>query len=586
MKKFRIKQVDTFYKNNWIIVFVYFVVFSFLFINTNGQENKPKNKFKVTGNLSLTQEFFGYSNNDTSFKSYRPNSATRFAGSTSLSYGKFSLPFSISYTLQSKSAEYNSPIPSTFRLSDLLNYYNQLSLSPSYKSFQGFIGTQVPKYSELTSGDLPIFGGGFEWKPKKFRIAAFYGIAQRAANKDSLLKVNGTFKRTSFGGKLGIGLEEGTHFYIIGIRHQDDVNSAIVNSIMVKPQDNTVLSIDQKLLIAKKFFIKTEVAFSAFSSDLNESKLELDTLKLNINPLLLKLYTPRLSSRYGAAGTGSIGYNGTNWSLKFVNRIYSPEYKTLNFPFLQTDRLEYTVEPAFSIFSGKFNFQGSYGQRIDNIFFNKIARATQKLLSININGRFTNNWSYTLSHSNFGIQNTITNDTFRLNNINDNYSFSSTYILQRKKAIHTLTGVWNMADFEDYNIVSGGKSNNETQTFMVLYSFGLIKIPLSLSLSGTHLKNKLFLGDLAMQIISLNETYTFGKKKNISLMLSQNYQMTSLFAYSPDRAINLGTGINYIIFKGFNLGLNGNMNILSYGSAKPGIQNMENTIRILSSYNF
>jgi hypothetical protein len=549
-------------------------------------EKKEKKKLKMNGNFSFSHDMFSSTSNDPTFIAYRPQSSSRLFAGTSISYGRFSLPFSFSYSLQQGTYGYASPIPSEFRLRDLMSFYNQLSFSPTYKSFQALIGTQVPTYSELTSGDLPVFGGGFIWRPRKIRISAFYGIAQRGIASDSLLNIPGAYKRTSFGTKIGIGDEEGTHLYLIGLRHQDDPNSVIVKSFDIKPEDNTVLSVDQKLVIAKKFFIKTELALSAYSSDLKEATLESDSFKLNIHPILRSLYTPRFSSRYGAAGTSAIGYTGNNWSLKFVNRIFSPDYRTLNLPFLQTDRLEYTIDPAFTLFKGKFSFQGSYGQRTDNLLNNKIAKTNTKLLSININGRFTNSWAYNFSHSNFGIQNTITNDTLRLNNISENYTLGSTYVIQRKKVNHIISGMWSKAAFEDYNIVSGSQSNNETQTFMLMYSASLLKTPLTISLSGTHLQNKLFLGDLAMQIITFSQSYSIGKKQNVNLSFSQNYQMTSLFNSSPDKAINLGGGINFVIGKGFSLGANANMNILRYGSTKPGIQNMENMLRMLTSYSF
>ncbi|MBP7511515.1 MAG: carboxymuconolactone decarboxylase family protein [Bacteroidia bacterium] len=70
-------------------------------------------------------------------------------GGTTLSYGKFSLPFSIAYTLQKGTAEFNSPIPSTFSWSDLLNYYNQLSMenkgrvTSALKRLIGYISSNV-----------------------------------------------------------------------------------------------------------------------------------------------------------------------------------------------------------------------------------------------------------------------------------------------------------------------------------------------------------------------------------------------------------------------------------------------------------
>jgi hypothetical protein len=550
------------------------------------QDKKEKNKFKINGNLSVSQEFFSYNSNDSLYRPFRPESVTRFMGSTTLSYGKFSLPFSIAYSLQKGTAEYNSPIPSKFDLSDLLNYYNQLSLSPTYKSFQGFIGTQIPKYSELTCGDLPVFGLGFNWKPKKFRAAAFYGNAQKGVSTDTLQRIIGSYQRTSYGAKLGLGLEDSTHIYFIAIKHKDNPNSANVTTSGIRAQDNLVLSLDQMYWIAKRIFIKSETAISAFSPDLKDASLESDSFKLNVPTFFTNLYTPRLTSSYGIAGIGGIGYVAKKWSIKGNMKLFSPEYKTLSYPFLQSDRLEWTIEPRFSLFSGKVNFDGSYGKRTDNLYKNKLATAHQDLLSANLSLQITKSWNFNATYSNFGIRNTISNDTFRLQNSSQNLGLSSSYNITGEKIIHTIMAAWTQDQFVDYNIVSGNQMNNQTKVYILGYSIGLVEKPLSISLNGTYFENNLAVGKINFKMLSLSQSYIFGEKKNINVSLSQNYQITSLEPYEPDENMNIASTLSYTIAKGLNLGTTGSLVFFKYGSAKPGVQNRENSIRIIASYSF
>lgn len=554
--------------------------------NLKAQEKKAKSKFKVGGSFSITQENFNYNSNDSMYRPYRPSSVTRFAGSTNLSYGKFSLPFSLSYTLQQGTAEYNSPIPTTFKLSDLFNFYNQLSFAPTYKSFQGFIGTQVPKFSELTSGSLPVFGVGFNWKPRKFRAAAFYGNAKRGVSSDTLNKIIGSYQRTSYGAKLGIGLEDSTHIYFIALRHTDDVNSASVNTKGVFAQENIVLSIDQMYWIAKRFFIKAETALSAFSPDLKDESLESDSFKLNVSPILTQIFTPRISSNYGVAGSGGIGYVAKKWSIRGKVKLFSPEYKTLSIPFLQSDRLEWTVEPKLKLFKDKVNINLSIGKRRDNILKNKLATAYQDLISGNINLQLTKNWNFNATYSNFGMRNTLANDTFRIQNINQNLALSSSYNIIGKKVTHTIMGAWMNDQFEDYNIVSGGLMNNQTRSYILNYTFGLIEKPLTLGLTGTYLQNNLAIGSLDLKMFSFTQGYLFGKKKKLSVNLTQNYQITSLKPYTPDENINITASVSYAVLKGLNLGTTSSIVIFKYGNTKPGILNQENSLRIVASYSF
>ena len=79
----------------------------------------------------------------------------------------------------------------------------------------------------------------------------------------------------------------------------------------------------------------------------------------------------------------------------------------------------------------------------------------------------------------------MSNDTLRLNNINQNFSVGSTLVFPRKKINHIVSVMWSQSAFEDYNIVSGAQSNNETQTYMFMYSASLVKVPLTISITGS-----------------------------------------------------------------------------------------------------
>jgi hypothetical protein len=338
--------------------------------------------------------------------------------------------------------------------------------------------------------------------------------------------------------------------------------------------------------IAKRIFIKSETAISAFSPDLKDASLESDSFKLNVPTFFTNLYTPRLTSSYGIAGIGGIGYVAKKWSIKGNMKLFSPEYKTLSYPFLQSDRLEWTIEPRFSLFSGKVNFDGSYGKRTDNLYKNKLATAHQDLLSANLSLQITKSWNFNATYSNFGIRNTISNDTFRLQNSSQNLGLSSSYNITGEKIIHTIMAAWTQDQFVDYNIVSGNQMNNQTKVYILGYSIGLVEKPLSISLNGTYFENNLAVGKINFKMLSLSQSYIFGEKKNINVSLSQNYQITSLEPYEPDENMNIASTLSYTIAKGLNLGTTGSLVFFKYGSAKPGVQNRENSIRIIASYSF
>ncbi|MBI1306967.1 MAG: hypothetical protein GC181_10230 [Bacteroidetes bacterium] len=558
-----------------------------LLAQSDSKDEKSKTpKLKLSGSLGASQNFFNYSSNDTFYTPYRSPSQTMLFANAQLSVGKFSMPFNISYMVQSKVSQYSTPIPANFRLKDLVNNYNNLSFNPTYKNLTANLGTQVPKYSELTCGSLPLFGGGFLWKPKKFRLAAFYGISQPGVSTDSNANLPGSYKRTSAGFKIGYGMEERSHFYVIALKHMDDKNSANVTTTGVHAMENAVTSLDGKLCIGSKFFVQGEMAISALSVDLEDDALESDSFELNIPRWLTKTFKPRLTSRYGLASTAAIGYAATKWGAKISGKLYTSDYHTLNFPFLQTDRLEILVEPYVKLFKERVGINVSAGRRIDNLLENKTSTTYQDLYSVNTSFILTKNWTLGGTFSNFGMRNTVVNDTFRLQNINNNISVNSSYIIRREKTSHTFIGSFNLSKFKDYNVVSGAFADNNTRVYVGGYSIAFAKTPLTINLTDAYMENKIYAGQLKVNTVSASVGYPFGKEKNLNTTVQGNFMNTALDEYSADKNSNISVMLSYIFKKKLNLGANGTYNFYKYGTRKPGVNYTENSIRLFASYSF
>jgi len=543
-------------------------------------------KVEFSGSLGFDQNFFSYESNDSTFVASRPRSQTILMASASISYGRFSLPFSFSYVVAEKTPEFVTPIPNKFSLQDLLNNYNTISVNPTFKNLQINLGTHVPQYSELTSGDLPLFGTGFYWKPKKLRIGAFYGISQRGINTDTLNAVPGSYQRMSGGIKLGFGSEEGSHIYAVVLNHKDDPNSALVTTQGIYSQENLVSSLDMRLKLSKKLFLQTEIAGSLLSTDRNDPSLESDSFELNLPNWFKDAFTLRTSSSVGAATSAAFGYTGEKWGFKTSGKFYSSDYRTLNFPFLQTDRLEWLVEPYFTIFKGHVSLNGSIGRWVDNLLRNKNATAYQTIGSLNANIKLSSNLTLSGSYSNFGMRNTVANDTFRLQNINENISISTSYNISKDKAVHAFLLAFNRSSFDDLNLLSGVFADNTTEVYLFSYSLSLANKPLSITLSDSYMQNELYLGDLKLNTATAGINYQFGKEKNLNTGILGNYLSTFLDENSPDQSFSLSFIASQTLWKKLNLSFNGTYNLFSYGSNRPGITYNENSIRIAANYSF
>ena len=329
-----------------------------------------------------------------------------------------------------------------------------------------------------------------------------------------------------------------------------------------------------------------EVAISAFTSDLNASTFESDSLKLNVAPVVLQIFNPRLSSSFGAAGIGAMGFDGTNWGFRAISRVYSPGYRTLNYPFLQSDRFEWLFEPRFNLFKNKFSFTGSIGQRQDNLLNNKLATAYQTLGSANVTIQLTPKWSVSGNYANFGMRNTINNDTFRLQNVSDNLSVTSNYTFNLTKTTHTISGTYTQSQYDDFNVVTGALSDNNSKIYLLSYTLGFSSFPLTVSAVGTQFENRISAGTVAVKMATLMLAYPFGKNKDINVSLQGNIMRTTLLEFTPDENITTTLNVGYIIAKKVNVGLNGTLNVFRYGTAKPGVNYRENSLRMFAGYSF
>ena len=132
-----------------------------------------------------------------------------FSSSPSNSGKYFSIPFGVNITNQKTS--YNLPNVPTENLYDYIqNPRNNIHIDPKYKWFQSHLGSHTPNYSNLTTGDIQIFGVGFEMNPGKFILSANYGKSQIAIEPDALLNIPGAYAQKIYGMRIGYGKIEGT----------------------------------------------------------------------------------------------------------------------------------------------------------------------------------------------------------------------------------------------------------------------------------------------------------------------------------------------------------------------------------------
>ena len=549
------------------VLLILFVILNSTIFLASGQD-----KVKITGDIGLYGDFYKMNvTGDSSLQPRRPGTLTRLLFNPTITYGDFSLPFTVMLSPQQTNVVTPIGDPKNF-IQFIQNPLNNVGIAPKYKWIQLLLGTQTPHYSDLTLGNVPVFGAGFNLTPGKFRLSFFKGVSQRAIEMDTTKNIAGSYKRNFYSAKIGVGYEDSSHIYLIAAKIQDDTASIKSRPIDVMPQSGIVTSLDYRINFGKKFYIKGEVAGSAFTRDTRAKEWDI------IAQLPKAVFIIQESSRADYASNITIGKTGKIFGIKLVGSYIGDGFVPVGYPFMQTDKLEVTVEPMLNLFKNKLNLSGSLGQRVNNLSGARGSTATQTIGFANINAQISDGFGISGNFSNYGFRNTVLNDTFRVEMVTMSFGVSPTFTISGPKAIHSFSLSYNQDQFRDYNVVSGALNNNDSRTALVSYTLAFTTNPLTLNLMVSNFENTTSLGKLTMNSINVGGSYGFFKNK-LTASLAESATQSGLSIYTPSLQIMTIAGLRYKMLKNLSFNITGSINDFKYGTEKPGAAFRENLLR-------
>ena len=137
-----------------------------------------KTKFAINGTAGISYEYYGLSKKPVGWTGYSPRkpwNQVRFNFSPNMQFGKdFSMPFNFNFAL--KPTNYAGPYSNISKQSFsqfITNPMNSFGLNPKYKWAEVQLGTQYLNYSELSTGDIGVFGAGFDLRPGSYIFKFF-----------------------------------------------------------------------------------------------------------------------------------------------------------------------------------------------------------------------------------------------------------------------------------------------------------------------------------------------------------------------------------------------------------------------------
>lgn len=545
--------------------------------------------FSISGSASLSSDFYDYTSSPTGSQTgRRPAALHRLVFSPTINFGSWlSLPLNLMITYP----ETNTTTP-IIQTPSFVEYFtnpaNALGLSsfsPKIGWAQFHLGSHTPKMSELSGGDLQIFGGGIDLRPGSFQFAASSGVSQRAVEPDTSKNVAGTYRRNMTIGRIAVGNPDSGAIGINVMYIKDDITSvknSIVSVLPARPSDDdpllilpadtlrmraeegAITSLDLKFQLAPGMLFTAEGALSAFTRDLSSPLLTLEN-----NPIS-SLFTTRTSTRLDGAGSASLAFRYASWGVTFSGLYMGPGFEPLGYPFSQSDRIDIKASPMLNLFDGGMILNGTIGKRVNNLSGTKGEELTQMIANGQISVQIVEGFSITSSYSNFGIRNNRQNalDSARVQNVSESYSIDPMVTFVGADVSHTIMASVGVDRFDDYNIVSGVQSSNNTQSATLTYNGIVQTIPLTVGANASYLENALSSGTLIVRSFGLNASYRLfngSVTPNLALTISGS----SLGANPADTQSFLKGGVRWQISKAFSFMGSYALNSYEYGMPGP-----------------
>jgi hypothetical protein len=438
-----------------------------------------------------------------------------FNGAPTLTVYGISFPFSIVVSDQQRS--YTQP-------------FNQYGISPTYKWATFHAGWQSLEFSPFTLAGHNFLGGGIELNPGRLRFGFIYGRFNKAIEEDLnqplALAQQAAYKRTGYSTKLGWGTER-NHVDVIFLNAKDDVNSlsATPASTELSPAENMVLGISSKFSFLKHFVFDMDVSGSIYTRNLLSDTVE--NLKLDKIGFIKDLITLNASTQLLTAAQTSIGYNATNYNVRFRYRRVDPDYKSMGAYYFETDVQNYTVEGMLRLMKGQLQLGGSFGVQNDNILHDKSVRSNRKIGAANVS--FNNpDYGIDLRYTNFGITqdrglNPII-DMFRVARTNHNLSAMLRYNINNESITHGFVLVGNLQSLVDLNELTRPNSKSNSKMANLSYQFGLPKKSFSANANLSYTVAEVTFGKTIFYGPTLGVSQAVDKG-NLGLNASVSYQL-------------------------------------------------------------
>ncbi len=572
---------------------IFFCTILFWISSTKAQDSSNKKMpLKITGVIGITYEGYGLNVNPAASGIYnprRPWNQVRFLFTPTLQFGnKFSLP--LNFNFASMATNFAGPyagIKNQNIAQFITNPANNFSINPTYKWAELLLGTQYLKYSDLSTGDIGIFGVGFNLHPGKYIIKFFTGTSQQGINylaPPPPPGITGAFKRTHYMFQIGREKENDYKTAFTFSKGKDIISSITSVPSTIKPQEGFNLSFLADKYFNKGWFITMEAALSFFTKDLNQP-LVLGADNLSFKPFI----SARTSTTKDFAGQMSFGKKSKNLDIGYSTKYIGAGYQTTGFPFMQPDHWDNTLNTRFNTWGNKINVTASIGERVNNIS-NTSLKSSQFLANLNWFTQFSDQFNVNMNYNNFGFQTSSGLNPFGIKNVSNELGISPTYTWTTSTMAHLITLSYNYSKYDERDVNTGIITSNNTHTTLLTYVPVYFNKELTPDFSILYFINTMPLFKNTFFTISSSLGMPLAKKK-IQLRGQLQYTIGKLNSFTANNNLIASCNIDWKLNKKFTWNSFLSTNYFKYGnelSSVPllGANYLESTVRTGLQYKF
>jgi hypothetical protein len=546
-----------------------------LFIAPGFVQSQPAINF--SGSVGLSYDGYRYSeSNFASFRPRHPDNLGRLTADATLTAGRhFTMPVSIHITTGQNTYQLPS-LPDEGLIDYIRNPRNNVSINPSYRWIHGFLGSQTPTYSDLTTGDIALFGAGLELDPGHFLFTVNYGTSQLGVEYDPFNNIAGAYTQKILASRVGYGRKDGTRFVLNFVKVADDETSISSASPGMRPAEGITFSPLLQVRLATDLIFTTEFAGSVYTFDLLGPESPYDNEVLDFMDRFLRI---NASSNADWSNVTSLVWQGESLMLGGEVRYVGAGFQSAGYRVMERDLIDYKINTGVRLRDNRISLNGSFGLRTNNLHDTTLDKTNRTILNLNVFGQVTDDFSVNANYANFGFRNNVTLDTLRIEMINNTVAVSPSYQIRTDAHTHVISGSVSYSHFDEFNLFTGRFQNTTSLSTSANYQMLFHDRPLSLGAMAMILTNDTPVSDIRIITAGINARYRLYDRRLVPSMRF-TYSNISREPFTADHRLRLQLRTSYKITEYADLNFSWNTSTYRYGSARPDATLFENRFQV------